>query len=127
LEYPTTITTPAWPLERFAESRPRIDVFALYREGLLVEGASATLQMGDGGSICATQTGLCPSDDDDWHASMPHCCHEARAPLANNSSRGPGEQARSEFFQKPVIAAAAGFIPIDRPVLKLTSIPPSLP
>ena len=41
--------------DRFTEARPRIDVFALYREGLLTPGASATLQCGPVGYCLATR------------------------------------------------------------------------
>jgi hypothetical protein len=47
---------PRLPPTRLAEAIPRLDVFALYREGALTEGAEMTLQMGDGGSLRATRT-----------------------------------------------------------------------
>jgi hypothetical protein len=42
--------------ERLLETRPVLDVFELYREGALVEGASVTLQMTGGGKCRATRT-----------------------------------------------------------------------
>jgi hypothetical protein len=41
--------------ERLLETHPCLDVFALYQQGALVEGASTTLQMADGGCRRATR------------------------------------------------------------------------
>lgn len=38
------------PLDQLVEGRPQIDAFALRRLGLMVEGVSATLELGTGGT-----------------------------------------------------------------------------
>jgi hypothetical protein len=44
------------PLERFVESRPCLDVFALHREGALVAGVFVMLQVARKGYVRATRT-----------------------------------------------------------------------
>ena len=64
------------PVERLTENRPCVDVFRLYREGLLLVGASARLQTAHGGSQLATrEAGKIEIDGNQvrvsWHKSLP--------------------------------------------------------
>jgi len=64
------------PVERLTENRPCVDVFRLYREGLLLVGASARLQMARGGSqLAAREAGKIEIDGNlvrvSWHKSLP--------------------------------------------------------
>jgi hypothetical protein len=43
------------PPKRLVEFHPALDIHALYRQGALTEGASVTLQLGDGGSLRASR------------------------------------------------------------------------